>query len=64
MHKTYIKLLSTLTIIILLIFISACVKGSNPKVLRIGVSGQMPPYSYYDEKNNKLVGFDIDIANE
>lgn len=32
-------------------------------VIEIGIEGAYPPFNYFDE-SNKLVGFDVDIANE
>lgn len=60
MHK--LKLFFSL--IIFLVFLAGCMNTSNSSVLRVGISGQMPPYSYYDENTNDLVGFDKDIAEE
>jgi ABC-type amino acid transport substrate-binding protein len=61
-----IKNFTVLTTIILLFLLSACLKQKTvePDIIRIGVSGQMPPYSYYDSKSNQVIGFDVDIANE
>ncbi|NHC40199.1 transporter substrate-binding domain-containing protein [Bacillus sp. MM2020_1] len=32
-------------------------------VIEIGIEGAYPPFNYFD-KSNKLIGFDVDIANE
>ncbi|WML60375.1 transporter substrate-binding domain-containing protein [Neobacillus sp. PS2-9] len=32
-------------------------------VINIGIEGVYPPFNYFD-KDNKLIGFDVDIANE
>ena len=31
-------------------------------VLRIGTEGTYAPFSYHDPKDNRLVGFDVDIG--
>ena len=31
-------------------------------VLRIGTEGTYAPFSYHDAKDNRLVGFDVDIG--
>lgn len=36
---------------------------SKKDKLLVGVGGEFPPFSYYDE-NNELVGFDIDLIKE
>lgn len=34
------------------------------KTLKVGVSNEMAPFSYYDDKQKKMVGFDIDILEQ
>ncbi|WP_443771092.1 substrate-binding periplasmic protein, partial [Anaerostipes sp.] len=44
---------------------SSKIDGSmKGKVLKVGVSKEMAPFSYYDEKQKKIVGFDIDILEK
>ncbi len=31
-------------------------------IIRIGTEGTYAPFSYHDPKDNKLVGFDVDIG--
>lgn len=41
------------------------VKGTmKGMTLKVGVSNEMAPFSYYDEKEKKTVGFDIDILEK
>jgi His/Glu/Gln/Arg/opine family amino acid ABC transporter permease subunit len=35
-------------------------KDDRP-VVRVGTEGTYPPFSFHDEKNNKLTGYDIDV---
>jgi polar amino acid transport system substrate-binding protein len=46
------------------IFVTACQQQKDSKTIYIGVSGEMPPYSYYDPDSNELVGFDVELARE
>ena len=64
MHNLQLNILKLLPLLLIIIIMAGCNELRNKKILRIGVSGQMPPYSYHDEQTNELVGFDIDIANE
>lgn len=62
MHK-----FSFVNIIILLITVTIFLGCSNTltnKYLEVAVSEQMPPYSYYEDNTNDIIGFDIDIADE
>lgn len=34
------------------------------KTLKVGVSNDMAPFSYYDKEQEKIVGFDIDLLNK
>ncbi|MHB9105441.1 MAG: ABC transporter substrate-binding protein [Armatimonadota bacterium] len=38
-------------------------KSSSAPPLKIAMSGQYPPFNYFDDEN-RLVGFDVDIASE
>jgi ABC-type amino acid transport substrate-binding protein len=38
-------------------------KIKNEGVINIGIEGAYPPFNYFDD-NNKLIGFDVEIANE
>lgn len=57
---------------VVLIAAMSCQKGESGRgldavqkrgELRVAMTGEFPPFNYYDEKS-KLVGFDVDIANE
>lgn len=59
-----VNIIGVLTLLLLIVIITSCVDTFNDNTLTVGVSGEIPPYSYYDENSNELVGFDVDIANE
>lgn len=64
MHKFTPLIIHFFSLIFILLFIAGCGNTVDSNILRVGVSGQMPPYSYYDENTNDLVGFDKEIAEE
>lgn len=33
----------------------------NPPIVRVGTEGVYPPFSFHDEKTNKLTGYDIEV---
>ncbi|MGD9581350.1 MAG: substrate-binding periplasmic protein [Vampirovibrionia bacterium] len=54
-----------LTVLVFSVFLlGGCLSPKDPNLLKVGISGQMQPYSFYDDNTNELVGFDVDIANE
>jgi arginine/lysine/histidine transporter system substrate-binding protein len=58
------KLVGILSATVLSIgMLSACNK-SDEKTLILGTSADYKPYEFIDTKNDKIIGFDIDLANE
>lgn len=62
MHKTLLSVI--ITIIICSLTFTGCTNTLTDNKLTVGVSGQMPPYSFYHPETNDLSGYDIDMAHE
>lgn len=62
MHRTFLAVIVIVTINIL--YLCGCNNTNDDNILSAGISGQMPPYSYYHTDTNNLSGFDVDIATE
>lgn len=54
-----------LCVFFLLITVAGCSTNTyNKDLLKVAVPSTSPPYGFYDETDNKLIGYDIDIADE
>ena len=58
MKNTFIKKALT---ILSLVLVLAC-KGKDENTLIVGLNANFPPFESYE--NNRMIGFDIDLANE
>lgn len=57
------KLIGVLSATVLSIgMLSACNSKSDDKTLILGTSADYKPYEFIDTKNDKIIGFDIDLA--
>ncbi|MCK4997729.1 transporter substrate-binding domain-containing protein [Candidatus Pacearchaeota archaeon] len=65
MEKKVFIIIGTITLIAIIVTSIIIFQNNNLKKenLKVGVGGEFPPFSYYDE-NNKLTGLDIELIKE